>query len=319
MTRKLAMIASAIALAVGLSACGGGGGEGPGFIPAPPTPSSPPTTPPPPTSQAAVTIFPDPTPQEFATVGVSTEDSLVESDDRLTSVSTAAADRPRIRYNSGGFYEVMLPGRDWDRLVHYEGLVNPTSDNNYFQPSSAAQNEGYVVISNSRNAGYVYSELASWGNLNLSAEGGFGFFAFGTPTPAGSVPATGTATYAGTVAGTTDVMQPDFLFGQHFPTFVDGTVTLAFDFCAGSLSGEMSLLLGGATDLGTFAFTQTVFSPGSTTYSGRFDTDLPGFNFFNGLFTGPNAEETIGSWAVPFTFEGENHQAMGAWIARQGS
>jgi hypothetical protein len=69
-----------------------------------------------------------------------------------------------------------------------------------------------------------------------------------------------------------------------------------------------------------------MFSRGSTTYSGRFDTPVVGQNFFLGRFTGPGAEETIGSWALPFLFDkggefvkpdGQVHQAFGAWMARK--
>jgi hypothetical protein len=44
-----------------------------------------------------------------------------------------------------------------------------------------------------------------------------------------------------------------------------------------------------------------------------------GPNFFLGQFTGPNAQETIGAWALPFIYsdDGQVHQAMGAWIAKK--
>jgi hypothetical protein len=106
-----------------------------------------------------------------------------------------------------------------------------------------------------------------------------------------------------------------------FPIAVEGKVALNFAFVAGTLGGSMSIALSsgwGPVPVGDYNFVQTVFSPGSTTYSGRFDTSLSGNNFFLGRFTGPNAEETIGAWAVPFTFGGGTHQAIGAWIAKKG-
>jgi hypothetical protein len=82
----------------------------------------------------------------------------------------------------------------------------------------------------------------------------------------------------------------------------------------------MTLYLTGAMqpfNLGTYAFENTVFSAGSTTYSGKFDTGAAGQNYFFGEFTGPNAEETIGAWAMPFNYSGDHHQAFGGWIAKQ--
>ena len=316
MKRTVFWLATPVALAFSLAGCGGGGGSGAaGLASTPPPPLIPPTT-------LAVSIFPSPTPGEFASVGVSTNDDLVARDDRLSTLSNADVDQPHIRYNSGGFYEIELPGSSWDRLVHYKGLANPTSGNNYFQPASRPQNLGYLLTSGPKSAGYSYSELAAWGNVNLTAEDGFGFVAFGTPTPAGAVPVTGSATYNGIVSGTADVLEPDFLVGGYFPTPVEGTVSLKFDFGAATLAGSTTLYLNmgmNPLSIGTFDFIETVFSSGSTTYSGKFDTDVGGKNFFLGRFTGPNATETIGAWALPFVYSGDHeaHQAIGAWIAKQ--
>jgi hypothetical protein len=111
---------------------------------------------------------------------------------------------------------------------------------------------------------------------------------------------------------------------------ISGTVDLDFNFAAGSLGGAMSLNLtdasGGSLPLGSFNFKETVYSTGSTSYSGKFDSTAAGDNFFLGKFTGPNAEETIGAWALPFILNNGNasiiadhqtHQAFGAWIAKK--
>ncbi|MEO7240009.1 MAG: hypothetical protein ABIW16_01285, partial [Sphingomicrobium sp.] len=161
--------------------------------------------------------------------------------------------------------------------------------------------------------GYSYSELGAWGS---AASGRLGYVAFGSATPAGGVPVTGSASYQGIVAGSSDVMTPDNLLGGFVPSAVSGTVALTFDFAGGTLDGSMTVALD-STKLGTFAFTDTVFSAGATAYSGTFDTTVAGQNFFLGQFTGPYAEETIGAWALPFLFggDGKTHQAFGAWIA----
>ena len=317
------------AAAASLAACGGGGGGGPAFTPAPPPP--PPATPTP--SANTVTIFPNPTPGQYASVGVSIAgpggnlDTYDSATDRYGSVSSAPADQPSIRYSSAGYYEIQMPGGSWDRLVHYGGLANPTSANNYFEPESVETNHAYLVVFNAaKDKGYAHSEMGGWGS---AAAGRYGYIAFGVPTPEGGVPTTGSATFSGLVQGNADVMQADYLYGGYVPLYVEGNVTLSFNFGTGSLTGAMTLYGRDGMnpfEIGKFNFTDTVFSAGSTTYSGRFATTAEGDNFFVGRFTGPNAEETIGAWALPFVFtnggeyvpaDGQTHQAYGAWIARR--
>lgn len=303
-----------IAAACMLAGCGGGGGGGGGLSS---TPTPPP--PPPPTNQGVV-IFPSPSPGQFTSTGVWANlggDPNAES--RITSVQSAQSVQPIVRYTQDGYYEVKLPGEAFDRLIHNKAINNPTPDNTSFQ--LATERDRYFTISGSRSKGFRYSELATWvrPDLDFAFTRDFGVIAFGVPTAAGQVPATGSASYQGIVAGMTDVTYDDG-FGGWFPLPAEGTVTLNFDFAGGTLGGNMTLFVNGGMnpiDVGTFAFRDTVYSKGSTTYSGAFDTSIAGFNFFSGLFTGPNAEETIGSWAVPFRLDGDDHQAIGAWIAKR--
>ena len=310
-----------------LAACGAGGVGHVASSPPAPTPSTP-TSPPP------VRIFNNPTPAEYTSVSASIAgpggnlDTYDSAAARFGAVSTAEADQARIRYNSGGYYEIDLPGADWDRLVQYKGTVNPHPDNNYFQPSSVPMNEAYLVTSISRDKGYLYSELGSWGSATASR---FGYMAFGQATPVGGVPTVGSATYSGMVVGSADFMTADNLYGGYVSLGVEGTVQLNFDFGNGTLGGSMSLSFPDGmnpADLGTFTFRDTVFSAGSTTYSGSFNTAVSGQNFFLGRFTGPAGEETIGAWALPFVFDrggeyllpdGQTHQAFGSWIAKRGN
>ena len=316
--------------ALALSACGGSSGGNRVAS----TPAAPPSPTPTPTS-VPVKIFATPTLGEYASVGASVAgpggnlDTYSSADARFGTISTDPADQAHIRYTSGGFYETKLAGSDWDRLVHYKGIVNPDPEDNYFQPASLPMNQAYVVTRNSRNDGYRYSELVSWGS---SADSRLGYSGVGLPTPAGAVPTTGSASFSGLVSGSTDIMVADHLYGGYFTLPIDGFVSLNFNFSAGTLGGAMDLYLPvdgmNPRQLGSFAFKDTVYSPGSTTYSGRFDTNVAGQNFFLGRFTGPNAEETIGAWAIPFVFDkggdaiapdGLRHQAFGAWIAKRGN
>jgi hypothetical protein len=253
-----------------------------------------------------VNIFANPVPTTYASVGVT------------STLSTADADQPHIRYTSGGYYEIQMPGAAYDRLIFYKGAIPADpSTFNMFQPAAVAQNQAIFTTSNARLAGYHYSEMASWLTQTSS-----GSVAFGSATPAGAVPVTGSASFAGTVDGTSDILQTDYLAGGMVPVPVNGTVALSFNFGAGTLAGSMTLSTHPYADpvnLGTFAFKDTVYSIGSATYSGAFDSNAVGSNFFLGRFTGPNAEETIGAWALPFIYsvDGQNHQAEGAWIAKR--
>lgn len=304
--------------ALALGACGGGGAST-AYRPQP----TPPPAPPPPSPQTQpVTIFANPTPQDYATVGVwanAGDTSGPPYDIQFTSLTKAESSQPKIRYTSDGYYEVQLPGDAYARLIHDPSVSNPTSANTVFAMQSQLNRS--FVISGSRNRGYRYSEMAKWSrpDLDFAQTVDMGFLAFGTPTPAGGVPVAGNASFQGEVLGATDLSAGACDCG--FPISVEGTVALNFDFGAGTLGGSMSMALSsgwGPAPVGDYNFTQTVFSAGSTTYSGRFDTNLSGDNFFLGRFTGPNAEETIGAWAVPFTFGGSTHQAIGAWIAKRG-
>ena len=234
------------------------------------------------------------------------------------AVSDPAA-QPLIQYIGTSGYQIRLPGEGFALLQHSPNVGSPTTDNLQF----IVPGRGPLTISGSRTAGYQYSELATW--LRPDLDFGFtldlGVFAFGLPTPPSGVPLSGSATYQGTAWGVTDAIGRDSAGNSWFLP-AEGTVSLAFNFGTGTLGGNMHLFLNegmGSADLGAFSFNQPVFSRGSTTYSGNFSTTLQGFNFFNGRFTGPNAEETIGNWAVPFQYQGGTQQALGAWIARRGN
>jgi hypothetical protein len=241
-------------------------------------------------------------------------------------LSTADADQVHIRYTSSGSYEIELPGAAWDQLVFAKNAIpQDPATFNYFQPASAPVNGAYLITSVAKAQGFSYSEMAAW----FDGSGKFGEVAFGEATAAGQIPQTGSAAYHGLVSGTSDVIGFDS-FDGHYNVLVDGSVDLGFDFAKGTLDGSITVslddLAGSKAAIGTFAFTNPVFSAGSTTYSGKFDTSTAGANYFLGRFTGPHAEETIGAWALPFVFthggagvqaDNQVHQAFGAWIAKR--
>jgi len=93
-----------------------------------------------------------------------------------------------------------------------------------------------------------------------------------------------------------------------------------FNFGNGTLSGSIDANFYQAFPsdaVSPINFSDTVYSVGSTTFSGKFDTNLAGVNSFSGLFTGPHAEELIGNFAFPYRspIDNQTYQADGAFVA----
>src|SRR5689334_3826773 len=265
---RMTLLAECGLLCLALCACGGGGRGGVASIPPPPV------TQPPPVTGASVSIFPNPVVGEFASAGVSAPAQSTGNGGSAKvfgPLSNADADQVHLRYTSGGLYEIQMPGAAWDTLTIAKGVTPADpSTNNSFQPASAPQNGAFLSTSVAKLQGYQYSEMANW----RDGTGRFGELAFGEPTLAGQMPSAGAATYHGMVSGASDVIESNFFDGP-FNRTVNGSVDLSFDFGKGTLAGAMTVSLGGDAPpmpLGTFAFTDTVFSVGSTTYSGKFDT-----------------------------------------------
>jgi hypothetical protein len=120
--------------------------------------------------------------------------------------------------------------------------------------------------------------------------------AFGTATPTSGIPTTGSATYDALLRG----------FAADSRWDVSGTASLQFDFGAGTLVGHLDPILLNANglasvSLGTYTFVNTVFGAGSTTFSGGLQkTGIAQLGSFNGLFTGPAAQELIAHWRAPY-------------------
>ena len=142
-----------------------------------------------------------------------------------------------------------------------------------------------------------------------------GFLAFGTATTASAVPTTGSATFDAIVAGLTASRSA-----------VGGTASLQFDFGAGTLAGHFDPVLtqyssAGPISLGTYTFVNTVFGVGSTTFSGNLSHSNPLLTgAFNGLFTGPNAQELMARWTASHInlLTQQPEEMFGIWVAKDG-
>jgi hypothetical protein len=140
----------------------------------------------------------------------------------------------------------------------------------------------------------------------------FGFVAFGTATAQGAMPVSGSATYSAFVRGGTVDKGGS----------ISGTAELQFNFGAGTLSGSMSADYTGydwdTVSLGRYDFVNTVYSSGSTTFSGQLSNSaLPGFGSFSGLFTGPAGQELMSSWSAPYILNGQTSQMFGVWVGKR--
>ena len=283
--------------ALSLVACGGGGGHVNSTPTPTPTPAPPPAPTPAPTT--APIIGQAATSQQFAATGAA-------------GMSIAQADQLAVRYDAATqTYEIQLPpSTAWKRLSL---SAYATPNTTYFTTQDGIE----LLVQEGTTTGYDYSALAYWTVGQGSSATKVGAVAFGIPTAAGDVPITGSATFNGSIFGQTNEPS-DSVIGD--TGFVTGDIQLAFNFGTGSLSGSISpvLYLGGPYNLPSMQFTNTVYSTGSTTFSGEFATGLSGANSFSGLFTGPGGQELIGNFIFPYKSPEDNHsyEAAGAFVAK---
>ena len=312
--RNLGTLLLVSAAALTTAACGGGGGEKVAFIPQPPT-TAPPTTPPPTsTPTTPVPPFGLTSNQQFVTFGVTAADAsqyvVQPADPNAIKFSWSASDKA---------YDIAVPGLAPARL----SLTFPGNNPVAFTGTDANGNKLPVAFSiwyppTFGGLNYSYSSLAFYSTYPEKATTPFVWaqFAWGVPTLVGDVPRIGTANYDAQVFGVT-INQDGY--------DIRGNARLTFDFGAGALSGYMQPRLfsdwdGVDRSLGQYDFKQTVYSAGSTTFSGKFV--VPGTaaeSAFRGQFTGPNAAELIAGFQAPYLdpFDNRWKTMGGAWIGKK--
>jgi hypothetical protein len=164
--------------------------------------------------------------------------------------------------------------------------------------------------------GLTYTSFAEYSPYGFEDTYPAGVFAFGQATPAAAMPITGTATMDATVRG----------LAVDQSGVIGGTATLQFDFGAGTLAGHfdpiwMNYVGGTQYALGQYAFINTVYGVGSTTFSGGLSHSNPLLTgAFNGLFTGPNAEELMARWTGRYFIAGitpEPKDMFGVWVGKK--
>jgi C-lobe and N-lobe beta barrels of Tf-binding protein B len=281
-----------LATAFALTGCGGDGGGGIAAIPAPPSTPTPTPTPTPTTS----IILAASASQQFAAAGA----SFPIDDDHTPRLG--AGDQLQVRYvASTGSYEIQVPhSQTW-------GAISLSSTDPGVFPLTYSGGGALLWL---RGGNYQYSRLFEWNDGD-----NVGYEAIGMATPAGGVPVIGSASYSGQILGITTEYQSQQ--ADDYP--VDGSILLSFNFGLGSLSGSISPNLHQGYAFGALNFANTVYSTGSTTFSGKFDTTATGVNSFGGLFTGPNAQELIGNFAFPYVspIDSKTYQASGAFVGKK--
>jgi hypothetical protein len=209
--------------------------------------------------------------------------------------------------DSAKAYEIQLPGQAWDRLE----LVQSTTANENHRSQS-----GYY-ISVTKTLPYQYTNLAY--QFESQSGDAVGVFAYGIPTSTSGVPTTGSASYSAKIFGMPGARSSQAGYE------IGGDAKLNFDFGSGSLTGYMYPILSDAWfeyDLGQYNFTQTVYSTGSSSFSGKFVVPNGGSTAdtgFDGRFTGPSASELMAQWHAPFRdpYTDQWANLSGLWIGKK--
>lgn len=300
------LLAAATVLA--LAACGGGSGTRVASVPTPVQPPAPPPPAPPP-PPAFPSIFANVTATTpFATLGYESAGHPIETGSLVSSGFSVLYDAPSGLYfmeipalQQQGYFEAKTTGdRYWNGTLDglaFGGELPITM--NVFRPGP--QNWDFPNL--------TYTSFADYGTTS----GHFGAVAFGQATPASAVPVTGSATYNAFAAGHTDL-----------GFAIRGDVTMQFNFGAGTLSGSFDPyiydLLAGHTPLGHYDFVNTVFGAGRPTFSGNLSrSGIAEQGTFNGMFTGPSAEELMARWTAPLPnpTTNTNSQMFGVWVGKK--
>ena len=283
--------------AFGLTACGGGGSS----LNSTPTPTPIPTPTPPPAPPPGFPplIFPSVTTStDFAVIGIEA------SNDSSPTMTTAGFS---VRYDApSGTYILDFPSTQ--PAAFYAYTDDPLNESVW--NGTVGDHEATVWKPTNPDLQLTYTTLATYGTYSQGLVPAFGWLAFGSATPAGGVPAAGTATYSAEVAGST-------IDRFHW---VGGTATLQFDFGAGTLAGHFDPVFESSnTPLGRYDFVNSVYGSGSTTFSGQLSTaGIAQNGTFDGQFTGPIAQELMARWSAPFIdpVTAQQSTMFGVWVGK---
>ena len=279
------LLTGTVALAILTTGCGGGGGSPPptdtGVI-VTPAPSPPPTgapTPPP----AIFGALGQTTSQQFVTLGFSYRgrDAGLGLEPDPTSLDTSRsvglrfAAPSQLLLSIGGFGEgAMMPGG----FGATDGKGRLT-----LQGYSALGGTASLQLEPRADGSYLSSTgKGSW-ESPPTLGGAFPFaaveFVYGVPTAFGSLPQTGLGTY-------------DFILSTQQPP-------LTVDYAAGTVSGTVTLGLGGGNSI-VYTLRDVIFTGDGTQFRGRMVTTDPSLDgTIEGQFTGPGGAELMARLLLP--------------------
>ena len=314
MLSKTLVIAGVSALSFTLAACGGGAGAGVASIPPSPTTPSPPPPPPPPPPPLLTTAGPV---KIFDGINASTQFATVGLESSGGPNNTLSNNGFSVRYDaSAGTYMMDFPSTP-EGGFYQNGGATPNSHfwSGYVGEASGNAYAGaYVLKPSNPDLQLTYTSYVSYDGSLMSPEP-FGFVAFGTATTPGAMPVTGSATYEALADGIT--FDPGY--------YIRGSAALQFNFGNGTLAGHFDPLIydlgGGALSLGRYDFVNTVYSVGSPTFSGELaHSGIADHGSFDGLFTGPSAQELMARWTAPYVNPNTHATStmFGVWVGKTG-
>ena len=288
----------------------------------PPPAPSPTPTPTPPPSSSAVAIFRQSGRSDLC-VGGSVGIRGDSGTEPIGQVIRGDGDRPHIRYTSGGYYEIELPGKTWDRLIPHSGISPPSTTE--FQPRSSDLEAYCHHLGTRRRRGYQYIQNSNYDGRNPGANR-YGAVAFGAATLPGRCRRHGSRRPTAKSSAAHPTSSTPTRSMVQYRVHVSGTVDFGVALCGHSRSGRQprpQRLQPGDDRHGSTSRTPSFRSearpiPESSPLRRR------GRNYFLGQFTGPNAQEAIGAWSAALHFchrkqhsvtaDHAAHQAFGAWI-----
>ena len=306
------VLASLLCATALLSACGGSGGNVASTPPPPVAASTPVSTPTPTPSNstpAATTSVPSAGKDAYAvagTFGAQPNNQLV------------GPDRDRFKFDYDASSGTYLVGPYSYGPADYNSAASENGNFKFYDPVSGWGDTLTILTNSSNNSRIVLSYLSYGLYVSVNGPGVFdqppvGVFVFGTETPSGSMPRTGSATYQGIVDGAgfdTAAARQQGLLGS--------TGSLTANFATGSVSTSLSLR---APDLtGTLSGGGTI-GAGTSHFDGSLMGTLNGAGAtgsFLGGFYGPNAAEAgyvFNAWTGSPSNPGIG--ATGAFVGKQ--
>jgi len=301
--------------ALALAACGGGSGGGEtNFIPSPPvtpTPTPVPPVPPVPPIPAGPIGLQSAAPFQVYSAYRDSSGAPVSTAAGFDISYSAADNRYTVTVPANGSGQLVTTGGEGS--FNDAGWLNlAATANSVIAASGSAVPNLTVVLGWPASSEFNYTSSGRWYDPRAVQYGAAGYFVYGIPTAAGDVPVSGNATYSGSVSGVTGAVGD-----------VYGSVSLNFDFGAGTLAGVMKPEIAPIWDaipLGNYTFRDTVYSRGSTSFSGAFN--VPGStapSSFRGSFNGPQATELMAQWTAPYLDPTTNQWGTmsGVWKAKK--